>query len=283
MINYKRCSEVDLQKVYDAFSIGFSDYIIKIQMPKEAFLERFFGPEGNSLETSFIALDNERPIGLVLGGVKVYEGIKTMRCGTMAIDPSYRGLGISKELMKLHKKEAIKNGCKQLFLEVIVGNDRAINFYKKTGYEKIYDLSYFSGDNLKIIEQKLNNEVDIKEINFQKLKGFSEKSSDVHINWQNDIDYIKKLKGQENYGAYVNNELIAVISANKNSKINYLYVTKEHRGKHIAASLIKHAVIQLDLDKLSIGLPNNASLMGFLKKIGFSRDNISQYEMYCNL
>ncbi|MFL0247543.1 GNAT family N-acetyltransferase [Candidatus Clostridium stratigraminis] len=283
MINYKRCSEVDLQKVYDAFSIGFSDYIIKIEMPMDVFIERFFGAEGNSLETSFIALDNERPIGLVLGGVKVYEGIKTMRCGTMAIDPSYRGLGVSKELMRLHRKEAIKKECKQLFLEVIVGNDRAINFYKKTGYEKIYDLYYFSTDNLNIIEQKFNSEVDIKEINFQELKSFSEKSIDVHINWQNAMDYIEKLKGQKNYGVYFNNELVAVISANINSKINYIYVAKKYRGKNIAASLIRHAIMELNLSKLSIGLPNNASIIGFLKKIGFSRDNISQYEMYCNL
>lgn len=283
MINYKRCSEVDLQKVYEAFSLGFSDYIIKIQMPKEAFIERFFGSEGNSLDNSFIALDNERPIGLVLGGIKVYEGIKTMRCGTMAIAPSHRGLGVSKELMRLHREEAIKNGCKQLFLEVIVGNNRAINFYKKTGYEKVYDLAYFSADNLKLLEQKLNNKVIIKEINFQELRNFTEKNSDAHINWQNDIDYIEKVKGQKNYGVYVNNELIAVISANINSKINYFYVAKDHRGKYIASSLIKHTVIELDLDKLSIGLPNNALLIGFLKKIGFSRDNISQYEMYCTL
>jgi ribosomal protein S18 acetylase RimI-like enzyme len=283
MIRYMRCSEKDFQKVYEAFTIGFSDYIININMSKEAFLERFFGPEGNSLDTSFIALDGERPIGLVLGGIKNYDDIKTMRCGTMAIDPEYRGTVISRELMRLHREEAIKNECKQLFLEVIVGNNRAINFYKKLGYDKIYDLVYFSINNLKIIEHNFNKDIDIKEINFQVLRDFSGKSSDVHINWQNDMDYIEKLKEQKNYGAYVNNKLTAAISVNMNSKINYLYVIKEHRGKHIATSLINHSVQELSLNKLTIGLPNNASLIGFLKNIGFSRDSICQYEMYINL
>lgn len=280
MIRYIRCSEVDIQKVYDAFSIGFSDYIIKIQMPKEAFVERFFGPEGNNLETSFIALDEEKPVGLVLGGIKNYEGIKTMRCGTMAIDPEYRGKGISHNLMKLHREEALFQGCKQLFLEVIVGNDRAINFYKKLGYDKIYDLTYFSLDNLKHIKQTSIKNLNIKEISMEELNIFSKKTSNIHINWQNDMDYIAQLNGQKNYGAFINNELIAVVSVNKNTKINYLYVNQGYRGRHIAATLISNAANKLQLEKLSAGFPNNASLIGFLKQMGFKKDNISQYEMY---
>ena len=283
MIIYKRCNEVDIQKVYDAFSIGFSDYIIKIQMLKEVFIERFFGPEGNRLETSFIAFDNERPIGLVLGGVKIYEGIKTMRCGTMAVDPEYRGKGISNELMRLHKEEAIKQGCRQLFLEVIVGNDRAINFYKRLGYEKIYDLTYFSNENIESEKQHFNDNFTIKEIRMEEVKNFAEKSSDIHINWQNDMDYIEKLKDQRNFGAFIANKMIGAISVNKNTRINYIYVNKEYRGKHVAESLINHSARELKLQRLSAGFPNNASLTGFLKYNGFKIDSISQYEMYITL
>ena len=48
----------------------------------------------------------------------------------------YRGKGISQRLMEFHREEAKKLDCKQLFLEVIVSNDRAINFYKKLGYRE---------------------------------------------------------------------------------------------------------------------------------------------------
>ena len=41
MISYKRCSEVDIDLVYKAFSIGFSDYIIKMQISKELLLTDF--------------------------------------------------------------------------------------------------------------------------------------------------------------------------------------------------------------------------------------------------
>lgn len=283
MINYKRCSEVDIELVYNAFSIGFSDYIIKIQMPKEVFVNRFFGPEGNSLNTSFIALDGERPVGLVLGGIKNYEGIKTMRCGTMAVDPEYRGTEVSERLMELHREEAVTQGCKQLFLEVIVGNDRAINFYKRLGYENIYDLYYYTLEDISKINSTANCKAETKIISIEELKKFAEKSSDVHINWQNDLDYIEKLENQICLGAYLNGKLIAAVSMNKNTRISYLYVDRKHRGNHIACSLIFKASEEINITKLSIGLPNNASIIGFLNHVGFKKDNISQYEMYLTL
>jgi predicted N-acetyltransferase YhbS len=116
MIIYKRCSEVNIDDVFEAFSQGFSDYIIKLSMSRELFIKRFFGVEGNSLEYSFIAYDDDKPTGVVLGGIKNYEGIKTIRCGTLAVIPDYRGKGISQRLMELHKEEAVSQDCKQMFL-----------------------------------------------------------------------------------------------------------------------------------------------------------------------
>ena len=127
MIQYKRCSDVNIDLVYEAFKVGFSDYIIKMEVSK-GILYNVFGPEGNLLEHSFLALEEGKPVGVILGGIKDYESIKTMRCGTLAVHPNYRGIGVSQKLFELHKEEAIQHGCKQLFLEVIVGNDRAIHF-----------------------------------------------------------------------------------------------------------------------------------------------------------
>lgn len=283
MFSYKRCSEVEVDLVYKAFNIGFSDYIIKIQTPKEAFVNRFFGAEGNSLEASFIALQNDRPVGLVLGGIKEYEGIKTMRCGTMAVDPEFRGTEVGKSLMELHREEAVKKGCKQLFLEVIVGNDRAINFYKRLGYEKINDLYYYSLKDISKINSKINSEIYTKILSIGEFSRFAEKSSDVHVNWQNDLDYIKKSENQLCLGVSIDDELVGVASVNKNSRISYIYVEKKYRGRGIAASLLAKSAQELSIDRLSIGLPNNASIIGFLKHIGFNKDHISQYEMYVTL
>ena len=283
MVIYKKCSEVDLNLVYDAFQIGFSDYIIKIEMPKELFINRFFMVEGNGLDQSFIALDENKAIGVVLGGIKYYEGIKTMRCGTLAVALEYRGKGISQRLMELHREEAKKLDCKQLFLEVIVSNDRAINFYKKLGYEKIFDLNYFSLNEISTLKETNNLGFHIRQTDIKELKLVKEKIKDIHINWQNDIEYIEKSNGQITLGAYINGKIAGIISINQNTRINFIWVENALRHNGIGTNLIIKAAKELNLSKITIGFPNNASIQGFIKHIGFKKDDISQYEMYYTL
>lgn len=283
MISYKRCSEVGIDLIYDAFQIGFSDYMIKIQVPKEIFESRFFYTEGNNLDQSFIALDKNEAVGIVLGGIKDYEGIKTMRCGTLAVAPQYREKGIGQSLMKLHKEEAIKNKCKQLFLEAIEGNDRAISFYKKLGYEKIFKLAYFSLTKFNALDKTNKLGVNIKQTDIKELKLVREKIKEIHINWQNDIEYIEKSKNQITIGAYINEKIVGIISVNENTRINFLWVENGLRHNRIGTNLIARAVKELKLSKASIGFPNNASIQGFINHIGFKREDIAQYEMYHTL
>ena len=54
-----------------------------------------------------------------------------------------------------------------------------------------------------------------------------------------------------------------------------------HNG--IGTNLIVKAAKELNLSKITIGFPNNSSIQGFIKHIGFKKDDISQYEMYYTL
>ncbi|PGO30107.1 GNAT family N-acetyltransferase [Bacillus cereus] len=279
MIQYKRCSEVSIDLVYKAFKDGFSDYIIKMDVSKEDFIKRFFGPEGNSLEHSFLALDGNQSIGVILGGIKDYENIKTMRCGTLVVHPEFRGIGVSQKLFELHKEEAIQNRCKQLFLEVIVGNDRAIHFYNKLGYEKVYDLSYYNLNDLIKIMNKGNKNIEVKQLEFPTFKVEIQKWLNFHINWQNDIDYIEKTN-HTFYGAYVDSDIKGSICVNEQGKISFIFIDKDYRNIGVGTKLLHVASEELKLSSLSIGFPNNNLLEGFLKKSGFEKNSLAQYEMY---
>lgn len=282
-IRYQRGSEVEEKFIHQAFQDGFSDYIIKFEFTKEDFINRFFGPEGNGKEHSFIAFYEDVPVGVILGGIKNYETIKTMRCGTLAISPDFRGTGVSQRLFELHKEEAVKQGCQQLFLEVIVGNDRAINFYKKLGYEKIYDIVYFSNGDLSLLkEYRSNIEIDIKEIAFNDFRNGIQKWT-YHINWQNDIEFLEKLTNNTYYGAFQNGKLVGAISINSNGNISFLMVDKNVRGKGIGTLLLQSAYKNLQLSKMSTGFPNNSLLDGFFKKKGFTKGSLAQYEMYLTI
>lgn len=283
MITYKRCSEVNIDDVFEAFSLGFSDYIIKMNIPKDFFIKRFFGVEGNSIEHSFVAFENSRPIGVVLGGIKNYEGIKTIRCGALAVIPDYRGMGVSQKLMELHKNEALGHGCRQMFLEVIAGNDRAINFYNKFGYEKIYDLYYYTLEDASKLKSRNKLNMEIKNIETAELGTLREKAGEVHINWQNDMEYIEMSEGQITLGAFIDNKLAGAVSVNRNTRINFIYVEKAFRNNGIAAGLVVKSAQELQLSKITAGVPNNAVIQGFLKHTGFTKDKLSQYEMYYSL
>lgn len=283
MVIYDYCNNVEFEKVYEGFKIGFSDYMIKLEISKEDFFKRFFGPEGNGLEHSFIALDEGKPVGLILGGIKEYEGVKTIRCGALCIHPNYRGKGISKDLFELHKKVALDNECKQMFLEVIVGNDRAIKFYSNLGYEKIYDISYFSKNDTRSFQGELDNSIIIKEIDFDKISSLSCEINDIHVNWQNKFDYIEKLERIAHYGVYEDSRLIGALSISINGKIFFIWIKPQFRHGGIARSLIRKAVNDLNLKNISINFPNNANIEGFLKRINFQKDKLAQYEMYLTI
>lgn len=276
-ICYQKCSNVEDRLIYQAFMDGFSDYMVEFQFSLEDFIARFFGPEGNNREFSFIAFDQGQPVGIVLGGIKDYESIKTMRCGTLAIHPDYRGKKISQKLMELHKEAALKNECKQLFLEVIVGNDRAINFYKGLGYEKIYDIVYYSTTELKQLET--NFDLSVKKLSFSEFKQGVEKWN-YHINWQNDLEFIAQISTTHYYGVFDNGQLIASLSIGPTGNISFLMVDKLYRTKGIGTQLLMTAVKELRLKKMSTCFPNNSLLEGFFKRLGFTKGSLTQYEMY---
>lgn len=280
MITYKKCSEVDLRQVYEAFCAGFSDYIIKMTIPWEHFFNSFFKREGNQLEYSYVALDGECPIGIIFSGLKIYEGTLTMRCGALCVAPEYRGLGISKALFELHRQVAVNCGCKQLFLEVIVGNDRAIKFYKKLGYVKVYDLQYYTLKNA--LEITGSGKYEIQELEWTQITDMTA-GIDTHTNWQNEPDYAKKVTGIKNYGIYQGELLAGVLTISSSGRIFFLYTKPDFRHQGIATSLLAHASRSLKRDTLQFSFPNNAALEGFVKRIGFTRNDIAEYEMYLTL
>jgi len=254
-----------------------------MDLPQDVFFRHFFGPEGNRPEYSVIAMDGDQPVGLNLGGIKVYEGVKTLRCGGLCVHPDYRGGGISRKLFELHRDIALEHQCQQLFLEVIVGNDRAISFYKKMGYEKVYDLAYYSHSRPSDIRTSLPGDVVVDRIDLNVLRSLGDRVRDIHINWQNDFDYISHFADQAHYGAFQDGQLIGALSIHPKGKISFIWTDPGHRLKGIGKGLIHRAVEELQPQKLSICFPNHASLPGFLKRLNFARDAISQYEMYITL
>jgi len=282
MIQYKRCSEVDKELTFKGFSAGFADYMIKIQMPEETFWTRFFGPEGNHMEHSFIALDAGRPIGVILGGIRNFDGRKTIRCGGMCVIPEFRLRGVSVELIELHQQEAKENNCRQLFLEVITSNTPAVKFYKRIGYQKVYNLNYFYMNDVEpLLDRAAQYDgATVENISFEQLKTFREMMVDFHINWQNEMEYIQRLENQHHYGIFESGRLAAALSINQTGQFHFLRVNHAARDNGLATQLLAHAVREHQCKKIRTGGSSNGLMECYLSHIGFTRDKISQFEMY---
>jgi ribosomal protein S18 acetylase RimI-like enzyme len=281
-MDYKKCSDVDMFKTYLAFMRGFSDYMIKFMMEQHLFVKRFFGPEGNSPEYSFIALNGQEPVGLILGGIKTYEGIKTMRCGAMCVVPEFRGTDVSKNLFDLHLKEARQNNCPQLFLEVLKENRRAIAFYEKLGYKIFHDLHYYKLANTDHLKKKTDLSYPVRPIKIKALKKLRA-SLDIHLNWQNDIEYIEKSEDSFSFGIFDASTLIASTSLNKNGQLHFLWVHPKHRRKGLGRNLLGYCCQELGLYELKTGFPQNLDLYQFFIKLSFEKEDLEQHEMYLRI
>ncbi|WP_105615376.1 GNAT family N-acetyltransferase [Vallitalea okinawensis] len=276
----KKCSEVSDTQIFKAFTEGFADYMIQVKMDEISFINRFFGAEGNDRELSYIAFREDKPVGIILGGIKTGENFKTLRCGAMALIPKERGTGLAKTLMELHEKAGIEIECKQLFLEVIDGNDRAIGFYKKMGFEKVYNLTYRSWDlkgknPLKIDDNSLEKKV--KMMTFDDI--YELRKIDLsHLPWQGEFVYFKHLDCHY-YGVKDNGNIVAGITAT-NTRIFYLWVHPEYRNKGYAKALLNKIITEIKPKVLRLTYSNNSQIHTFANHYRMKKDPISQVEMY---
>lgn len=282
MITYNSCDLVSTEDIYKAFGRGFSDYSIVFDMSHEGFVERFFGTEGNIRDVSFIAYDQKNPVGLILSGIRNWDGMKTIRCGTLCIDPDYRGKGIALKLFELHREAAIKHGCKQMVLEVIKSNERAISFYEKLNYVTVSDLKYYSADTSVLKGHSEANYV-IKEMDYEGLKAFRNEQDTVHINWQSDVESYGPDDGHVFLSLYSDASQSGVVSMNLGGRIDFLWVDPKNRRKGLGRQLVLEAASRLNISRVRTTVPSNALYEEFLIRLNFKKDDIEQFEMYLSL
>lgn len=275
-IKLLNCSNVEDSHIYRAFISGFSDYIIKMDLDRDEFFDRFFGPEGNQRELSFVAFDHDRPVGIVLSGLITYDGIETLRCGTLSVDPAYRRKGVGKALMDRHMEVARDNKCKMMMLEVISTNQRAVDFYEELGYEKAYFLRYYT---LKELRKFPERGTIVEKIRPEMIRRIKPILNETHINWQNAMEYTDKLQGVHYYGIINRSNLVGFITFDQKGKIYRMWTHPAHRREGFGVALI-HKVIEISGNQeVYISVSSNAGISNFLRRFGFEKDSLYQYEM----
>lgn len=104
-----------------------------------------FGQDKFSRRNLFYLLTKANATGLVDSDKNIIRGFSLVlynkgtslaRLYSLVVDDKYRRMGIGKKLLKASEKDALKNDCVILRLEVRMDNLGAINLYNKMGYRK---------------------------------------------------------------------------------------------------------------------------------------------------
>lgn len=277
MITFKACSEVNDHEVFKVFKGGYSDYFFKFTMTEEVFVSRFLENEADR-SLSYLAYDGETPVGLILGNIRMYHDIKTMRCGGFAVLPEYRDKGVGLALFEEHKKLARENGCKQLYLEVLKQNEKAKKFYDRVGYHAVHDYRLYKGkaDDLKPSENVADFEV--SEVDMEVVKEIRATMPDMHIYWQGEMFTIEHFADLKHFGFYRDGDLCGLISAKPSGMINFMWVKPDLRQQGLGRDMINYVLQQFEVKELVTVSSNNLLYEGFLRRLGFESD-VEQYEM----
>jgi ribosomal protein S18 acetylase RimI-like enzyme len=96
----------------------------------------------NSEYICILAEDNGKPVGYLAGSHKnlTYRTVKIMELNDMGVSPEYRSQGIGSLLVAELKRIAKSEGYQTIYVNSYFKNTKAIEFYKKQGFEPI-DLS----------------------------------------------------------------------------------------------------------------------------------------------
>lgn len=123
-------------KEFSNFLAKHSTRSIAEQNILEELSERIIIPKKRFI----LAKDQNKIIGTLMG---VLDPNGFLYLADLLVDPKYRNQKVATSLyFEVLQKWAISKGVRKVWLQVEVDNEKAINFYKKLGFKKIYSYYY---------------------------------------------------------------------------------------------------------------------------------------------
>lgn len=142
MYTYKILDNTNLSIIHQAFVEAFSDYQVKMDLPFSKF-ENMVKRRGFTPELSIGAFDDEKLIGFVLNGVRMWDGKLTAYDLGTGVIPDYRKKGITTEILKKVKDICKDNKIENYLLEVLQNNTGAVELYRKQGFQTTRDFDCY--------------------------------------------------------------------------------------------------------------------------------------------
>ncbi|WP_343668656.1 GNAT family N-acetyltransferase [Chitinophaga sp.] len=255
------------------FNEAFSDYVIPMQLTVSLLQQKMAG-ESIQLDCSAGASQGNELCGFILHG-RDESCPEVLYNGGTGVVPMARGHHLVQELYEHFIPKYQQQGVKEILLEVIASNQKAIKAYKNAGFQHQRNFLCFKG------------EVPVKKSEFliQKSPLPSEillaPFADQVPSWSNSIASVRREKQHTTtWVALLEHEIVGYISVFLASRrIRQIGVRKDMRRKGIGTALMQQAAEALGNPFTLVNVDEeNKGLIKFLAHIGMTQI-LTQYEM----
>lgn len=286
MIEYKSLEATNIEILHNTFIKAFSDYQVKINISLSDFTN-MIKRRGYVSEASMGAFDNGKLVGFLLTGIRIWKGKMTAYDIGTGVVKEYRSHGITSNMFLENKKHIMNMGWKEYLLEVIDNNEKALNLYKKQGFEisRKFDCYKLKKEDYKA---EIKSSYSIEKLDLLNKDNISSIKSLMQFepSWQNSLDSIMTVP--DNFicsGVYENEELIAYGVIEKTTgDIVQISVDEDYRRNGIGTNIIANLVDSTNSNNLSMLNVDTKceSMKCFLEQLEFEC-YVKQYEMILNL
>jgi len=178
-------SEVDIHALVELFNDAFSRYYVGLKVTAES-LSTLVYREDIDTASSCVALLGELPVGVAFLAVRGQRGYI---CG-MGVRQDHQGKGIGDLLMRAVLHNASTLNLRDVTLEVVDANFRAIRLYRKFGFVRFRDVGVFLCERNRSVAPPEG--VRIGAVGVRSVAGLSRAFNEMLPAWQNQVESILK-------------------------------------------------------------------------------------------
>jgi ribosomal protein S18 acetylase RimI-like enzyme len=244
----------------------FEGYLVPFTLDGETFATRF-SAEDISLNDSKVWLQDGEPKALAI----VARRGQTSRLAAFAIRPELRGQGYGKQFIRQLIDEARLRGDRQMWLEVIVGNEGGLALYKRMGFVCQQTLVGFHAAG----SAPFRPAGELLEIDPLLMAKKMLTDSRLRLPWLSAPETLYKLPGR----ACVLDDVAyaMVIPHPQQPRLRMLYVDTAARGKGQAKKLL--TLLRERFPGLSTAGSVPEQVAPLYLSCGYRQDPVTQYEM----
>ena len=259
MITYRFLSSSDSASLFECFLEAFSDYQVDMRMSREQF-EKRLERDGVRLEMSAGAFNESKMVGFYMNALGEWQGKQTAYDAGTGVVPAYRRQGVAEQLFAFMVPRLKEAAVEQYLLEVLTGNERAVELYRKLRFVDTRRLAVFRrSEPVKVLGDSSIRRVEKPD--WELFKSFW----DGYPSWQNSIAAVERV-GSERVVlcAYEDRTCVGDGVAFKPwASLMQLAVAREHRRRGIGTKIL--AALQREVTE-SLKVNNvDAEMKGMLK------------------